>query len=203
MQGANITNISNGTNTANTSNGVEKISALMDGELDVDEAARLIAYLAQNADRRQAWDAYHVIGDAMRGECSRMMPVAFSARFSQQLALEPTVLAPRQRTPNVQAYALAAAASVAAVAVVGWVSMTVLEQDEPQGTVARAPAATIVAAKALPPALVPAPMADAAAPEHMHEYMLAHQGISPSTAIQGVTPYIRTVSSAGSASGIR
>jgi hypothetical protein len=28
----------------------------------------------------------------------------------------------------------------------------------------------------------------------MNEYFLAHQGFSPSTAIQGLAPYIRTVS---------
>jgi hypothetical protein len=28
----------------------------------------------------------------------------------------------------------------------------------------------------------------------MNVYLLAHQGFSPSTAIQGVVPYIRTVS---------
>ena len=36
-----------------------------------------------------------------------------------------------------------------------------------------------------------------AASDNIHEYLLAHQGISPLTAIQGVTPYIRTVSSNG------
>lgn len=188
----------------NTMDSAEKISALMDGELDADEAARQIAHLKQDTDRRHVWDAYHVIGDAMRGECSRgMLATAFSARFSQQLALEPTVLAPRLRSSRIQTYALAAAASVAAVAVVGWMSMNLLKQDEPQGTLARAPASPLVTAKATAPLPAPAVVVESAAPEHVHEYMLAHQGISPSTAIQGVTPYIRTVSSAGSASGIR
>jgi hypothetical protein len=26
-----------------------------------------------------------------------------------------------------------------------------------------------------------------------HDYLLAHQGVSPSTALQGVAPYVRTV----------
>ena len=45
---------------------------------------------------------------------------------------------------------------------------------------------------ALVAAAKPAPAA-----EHLHEYLLAHQGISPSTAFQGVAPYVRTVSGAG------
>lgn len=205
MQGATNRQITQDTQLSTDS--AEKLSALMDGELDAGEAEREIARLKQHANSRQAWDAYHVIGDAMRGEyLHRASTTAFSARFSQQLALEPTVLAPRQRVSKTQTYALAAAASVAAVAVVGWMSISLLKQDDPQGTLARAPAAVIAAAKAPSPAAAPVAVAaveSAEAPEHMHEYMLAHQGISPTTAIQGVTPYIRTVSSAGSASGIR
>jgi sigma-E factor negative regulatory protein RseA len=178
----------------------EKLSALMDGELEGGEAAREIARLKQHADRG-AWDAYHVIGEVMRGERSRLVLSAnFSERLSQRLALEPTVLAPIQhaRAPRTaQTYALAAAASVAAVAAVGWMSMTMFKQEP--ATLARAPAAPAVVAKAPPTAPVLEPVA--AAPEHVHEYLLAHQGISPTTAIQGVTPYIRTVSSAGGASG--
>ena len=193
--------------------GVENISALMDGELDGDEAAREIAHLKQNATRRGAGGAYHVIGEAMRGEHAGASPSpAFSQRLSERLALEPTVLAPRMRSPKttLQTYALSAAASVAAVAAVGWVAMNMLGPDTAPGTLAKAPAAKQqVAAPVVaiqPPAVpsaAPGGEALAAAPEHMHEYLLAHQGISPSTAIQGVTPYIRTVSSIGDARAVR
>jgi hypothetical protein len=35
--------------------------------------------------------------------------------------------------------------------------------------------------------------------DQMNEYLLAHQGVSPSSGLQGVAPYIRTISSAPAA----
>ena len=193
--------------------GVESVSTLMDGELDADEAAREIARFKEDAARRDAWNSYHAIGDALRGAHARVgLSVDFSKRLSERLALEPTVLAPRARAPKtLQTWALSAAASVAAVAAVGWVSMSMLSPDGTtgaSGTLAKtpaAPAAIVATAPVTPlqpvgPALVE-PVA--AAPEHMHEYLLAHQGISPSTAMQGVAPYIRTVSNVGNEPGLR
>jgi sigma-E factor negative regulatory protein RseA len=49
----------------------------------------------------------------------------------------------------------------------------------------------------VPPAIVAAPVAQLVSiPSNgnMNEYLLAHQGYSPSTTIQGVVPYIRSVS---------
>ncbi len=190
----------------------ENISALMDGELGDDEAAREIAHLKQDAARRSTWDAYHVIGEALRGEhAGTSLAPAFSRRLSERLALEPTVLAPRMRSPKtLQTYALSAAASVAAVAAVGWVAMNMLAPDTAPTTLAKAPATkqqVVAPVVAVQPPVAPSATsggeAVATAPEQVHEYLLAHQGISPSTAIQGVTPYIRTVSSMGDARAVR
>lgn len=202
--------------------GAESVSTLMDGELEADEAAREIARFQQDAARRDAWNTYHAIGDALRGDHARVgLSADFSKRFSERLAQEPTVLAPRARAPRaLQTWALSAAASVAAVAVVGWVSMSMLSTDGTSGapgTLAKAPTASPAPATALAPVstVATAPVAplrpvgpavvepSAAIPEHMHEYLLAHQGVSPSTAMQGVTPYIRTVSTVGNEPGLR
>lgn len=188
--------------------GVESVSALMDGELDSDEAAREIARFKQDTSRRETWDTYHAIGDAMRGEHSQAgLSPAFAKRLSERLVLEPTVIAPRRAAPkSMQTWALSAAASVAAVAAVGWVAMNGLSPEVAPGTMANAPATKppVVALQPAGPILrAPAPVVAAATAEHVHEYLLAHQGISPSTAIQGVTPYIRTVSNVGNESGLR
>lgn len=178
---------------------MESISRLMDSELDSDEAAREIARFKQDAARRDTWNTYHAIGDAMRGEHSRAgLSVNFSQQLSERLALEPTVVAPRLRAPKtMQTWALSAAASVAAVAVVSWMAVNTLNTPSVTGTLAQAPVVPLQPAG--PPVVTPV----AAAPEHMYEYLLAHQGISPSTAIQGVTPYIRTVSNVGNEAGLR
>jgi len=197
---------------------MENVSTLMDGELGGDEAGREIIRLTADSSFRETWDTYHLIGDAIRGAA----PVArgFGPRFSERLALEPTVLAPhtnvtRRFTHKAQTYALSAAASVAAVAVVGWMALNMLQPDEaggpnaPAAQLAKAPVPAVVSqpqavtASVTPavmsqPQAVAASVAPVAAPvEHVQEYLLAHQGISPTTAIQGVTPYIRTVSSTG------
>ncbi len=187
---------------------MQNVSILMDGELAGDEARREIARVKGDGDvegdvsgpgaRRDAWDAYHVIRDVMR-ESTAGTPVvsaAFSTRFSARLAQEPTVLAPHALKPvlakrRFQTYALSAAASAVAVAVVGWVALSNTKPADVSGSeLAKAPVTPPQMAVAL--VAKPSP-----APTHMHEYLLAHQGISPTTAFQGVAPYVRTVSTVG------
>jgi sigma-E factor negative regulatory protein RseA len=161
---------------------MDKISALMDGELDAPQADLQLARLKQDAEARASWDSYHLIGAAMRGE--PMMTPNLARRLSDRLAQEPTVLAPRPIAGRATTYALSAAASIAAVAVVGWVAFH--NPIAPQPEVAAAI-----------PAAEPAPAAQLASVPRdgtMNEYLMAHQGFSPSTAIQGLAPYVRTVS---------
>ena len=82
------------------------------------------------------------------------------------------------------------------MAVVGWVAVNTLKPEATPGQLAQAPLVQsqpqLQSFQPQAQALVPV----AAPVEHIHQYLLAHQGISPTTAIQGVAPYIRTVSSA-------
>ncbi|MBM3344339.1 MAG: anti-sigma 24 factor [Betaproteobacteria bacterium] len=189
----------------------QTISALMDGELDADVAKREIARVKADAALREHWDSYHLIGDAMRADRwpgRGVTAQGFTERVSERLALEPTVLAPRLRvTRKTQTYALTAAASLAAALVVGWAALNVLQSHAPGAELVRAPAAAQASAVAAMAQGDAAPITQASEPQiaqssqavvdQVQEYLLAHQGISPSTAIQGVTPYIRTVSNTG------
>ena len=47
---------------------MDKISALMDGELDEHEARRAVLRLKDVGAARESWATYHVIGDVLRGE---------------------------------------------------------------------------------------------------------------------------------------
>ena len=186
---------------------LQNVSTLMDGELNGDEAARQIPRFKTDSFSRETWDTYHLIGDVLRGDASGTGGApGFSARFAERLALEATVLAPhthvtRPLKSRFQTYALSAAATLAAVAVVSWVALGTIKTESPNGELAKAlvtPAPQVVALQ--PQTTRRRPQFDKgtdAASEHVHEYLLAHQGISPTTAIQGVTPYIRTVSSTG------
>ncbi len=48
----------------------EQISALLDGELSI-EQTRLLLYHMVDGDARECWDLYHLIGDALRGQTDR------------------------------------------------------------------------------------------------------------------------------------
>jgi len=170
---------------------MDGISALMDGELDGPQAQRELVLLKDNVESRERWDSFHVIGDAIRGE--HPLSPGFSASLFRRLAEEPTVLAPRRSTRQarrVTTYALSAAASLCAVAFVGWVALAPTVPPSLQAGLT--PATSLGAAPVS--ALANPPLASVASDGHMNEYLLAHQGFSPSTAIQGLAPYIRSVS---------
>ena len=74
----------------------EKLSALMDGELDRTDALAAIKTLGQDAQQRGDWDCYHLIGDAIRGDTPSVTArrKACAESIFARLADEPTVLAP-------------------------------------------------------------------------------------------------------------
>jgi sigma-E factor negative regulatory protein RseA len=171
---------------------MDGISALMDGELDEHPAQQEIARLKNDPELRERWDTFHLVGDALRGE--PMISAGFSAAFAQRLAAEPTVLAPRRvsrQARRVTTYALSAAASVSAAALVAWVAMSGPNAGSMVAGSGSDTSVQPVGATAGAAAVIPASVSTDGT---MNEYFLAHQGFSPSTAIQGLAPYIRTVS---------
>lgn len=118
---------------------MEKISVLMDGEAGGQDAHQAMLRLKDNGEAREAWAAYHLIGDVMRGEALPAFDV--SQRVAAAIAQEPTVMAPQRssRTSRPLTYALSAAASVSAIAVVGWMAFSTGNVVSPGVEVARAP----------------------------------------------------------------
>lgn len=158
----------------------EHISALMDGGLADRESEDCVKRLKEDPELRATWDLYHLIGDSLRGHTAPDVIV----RVQERLAGEPTVVAPRRierGKPRVAWYGLSAAASVAAVALVGWMALPLFDVQPGQSEhtparLAEAPQPTVV-----PPA------------QGVSDYLLAHQRFSASIAIGGIAPYIRTV----------
>ncbi len=166
-----------------------QISALMDGELPDDEIAGPLHAMREDPEALGTWRQYHLIGDALRdtGGLSR----DFSARFSARLEREPTILAPSaapKRPPEQkrQWVALSAAASLAAVSLVGWLALS------PQQPGVSQTAQIAQAAKTVVPA--PSESQNVPHPSETNDYLLAHQNYSPRSTLQGVAPYVRTVS---------
>ena len=169
----------------------EKLSALIDGELQGDDLHAHLARLRADPELRSAWDAYHLIGDALRGQISPEI----AARVVARLREEPTVLAPRPEKKNpfgrLGWYAMSAAASTAAVAFVIWTASPGW-RAEPQ--LAGGPAATTAAA--------PAPLATLVSIEphpEVENYLLAHQPYSHRSAMQGIATYVRANDERGAA----
>jgi sigma-E factor negative regulatory protein RseA len=159
-----------------------KISALMDGELARHEADGTLAALKGEGEARDSWRRYHLIGYSMRG--TRLLSGGFAARVAAKLAGEPTVLAPRAKPIFEQRrwQLLSAAASVAAVA---FVTVAYFAQD------------STVSAPQLAATVPQVESAQVAPPEAANDYLLAHQSYSPRNSLQGMAPYVRTVSSEG------
>jgi len=158
----------------------ERISMLMDGEVDESELSPELVLLRNNTDARRTWDIYHLIGDTLRGHAGP----ALAAKLSERLASEPTVLAPRPRAQRkkIAQLAFSAAAGVAGVALVAWLALPGLK-PEPQEVAASAPRIKAPAA--------PAPVTPVAV--GVENYLFAHQSYSPAGAMQGVAPYVRSV----------
>lgn len=154
----------------------ETLSAWMDSELSGEQVGLLLPQLKSDAELRRTWDSYHLIGDALRGVHGADLCAGIRAR----LAAEPTVLAPQRRsnTEKLRWTALSMAASLAAVAFVGWIALPGAQQSSLQLAMAHAPKVQLAVM----------PMG-----ERAKNYLLAHQRYSPSSAMQGVAPYVRTV----------
>ena len=162
----------------------QKISALMDGELFDDEAASCLVGLKPDSAARKDWAVYHLIGDAVRQP--EHISADLSASVSVRMQDEPTVLAPRSYSvqKNPRYFALSAAATLAAVGVVAWMSLNINPEINLQSAA--------ISQTAIRPANVQfQPSANA--------YLMAHQEFSPSTDMNGGASYIRAIAYNGDA----
>jgi len=101
----------------------QEISSLMDGELEAHEAERTIRSCCATDDSKDSWYLYHVIGETLRGHAPARLER--DRGVMRALSAEPTVLAPRPRAmeSTVGRIALATAASMATIGIVGWIGM--------------------------------------------------------------------------------
>ena len=117
----------------------EKISRLMDGELDdAAEIERCHASL-RGEDAYATWVCYHVIGDHLRGAMARGERLCRALRAAAcRRADGPGAAAPTcGRSGQAATFAWAVAATLAAVTVVGWTAFSMV--DAPPTAVAQGP----------------------------------------------------------------
>lgn len=171
----------------------DKVSALLDGDLDEQATRVVFDGLRRDPDLRRDWEAYCLIGDVLRGD--RDGSDDFVARVMANLDSEPTVLAPRAAPESMTRQRMwqslmPIAASVMGVAAVGLVAATLYKQDAaaPQ-MLAGAPAVKVVSATA-----AVRPVGQPAGDDAMREYVFAHQGLSRGGPLLAGVQYVRTVS---------
>ena len=166
---------------------MERVSAFMDGEIDESEVTGQVRRMKEDPQLRAAWGTYHLIGDTLRGEKIGLSQ-DFTGKLGARLAEEPTILAPRSRTPlqaSARRFALPVAASLGGVALVAWLAVF----NNPF-----APQKENLALNPPAPSGVQTRLAANPASGEVNDYLLAHQQFSPSTTMQGVASYVRTVS---------
>jgi sigma-E factor negative regulatory protein RseA len=175
---------------------MERVSAMMDGELDESEVTRTVLSLKERDELREAWDTYHLIGETMRGELSRT-GTDIRRTVAARLQSEPTVLAPKSKIPqSARRYLWPSMAAAAAMATVTWMSVrTEPPTLGPTAQTANVPFVLPVSASATgalaelvqPASLSAPPLAIQFPARRIDAYLQAHQEFSPSRTITGLT----------------
>ncbi len=157
----------------------EKLSALMDGELDHDQARSVIKSLGSDDKSREHWDMYHVIGEALRGDdLGRATAHDNTSAIFAALAAEPTVLAPLMIKRPIEKrtrIALAMAASVITISTIGVVAV-----QQQSGQVASVQLVQQVAPQPVALGRLPSSTAEG----RVNDYLVVHRQFSNPGAFQ-------------------
>lgn len=103
------------------------LSALLDGELEPGAARDVLKQAMRSDALRSRWETYVLIGDRLRNETGPRCDIA--AAVMAKLHDEPVVLSPGRLPPPRRRHALmTVAASLAGIAVVGWVAFAGLDR---------------------------------------------------------------------------
>lgn len=171
----------------------EQTSALMDGEVDADARSFLLRRMADDDSFRSRWTRYHLISEALKNNLPEATDPAFSEHVRRAVAREPALIveAPerQQRAAHrwrLPAMGIAAAASLAAVAVIGL--QMGAEPDSGMGMMAtdvpKIRAATTVALGGPQDRMN----------RRLQPYVQIHNGHAAGNPMRGYVPYVRLVS---------
>ncbi len=179
----------------------DKLSALLDGDLDEPSSRAALDALSRDRVLRQDWEMYCLIGDVLRqdgccmpGFATRVMAEIEAGSPMPAAATNPVrtgLKAANQR--RFWQLAMPLAASVMGVAAVGLVAHTLLIQPAAPVSVAGTPAPVQIAADSAA-ATASMPVVDRDALNR--EFVFMHQSTAGGGPISGVVKYVRTVSDA-------
>jgi sigma-E factor negative regulatory protein RseA len=173
----------------------EKLSAMLDGDVDDAVAQALFKRLKNDKALRDEWDVYCLLGDVIRDGVAPdgVHPdEGFVARVMSRLDDEPTVLSPQRRasdTPHsgfLRHHLLPIAASVMGVLAVSGVVATLSSGGGGDNPV------EMVQVVEIPP-VVEAPVVARATELTRRDFMVAHQAVAGGP-MPAAVHYVRTVS---------
>ncbi len=194
-------------------NKLERISALMDGELSSQERELAIDYVKDDLEVKQNWQRYHIIGDTMRNTLPSMVQPDLAEKLNKMLENEPAILAPKSTVNSNKKIAskdftkpfigLAIAASVTAVAIFG------IQNTEQQTPSVDGSAPQVVSneggslsnleqslATAIPKTVRTVkyePVENTIEATRLNSYILNHNQFNSRMGVQGVSPNARLV----------
>ena len=177
---------------SNTDDMKEKLSALVDNELDDLEERRVMAALEKDPDLRRTWERYHLVRSALHHELDVLIPRDMTERVAAQIGMEPANTGPFRRQ-KITRYAgtLAIAASVAAIAIasVQWLNRPVTTPVASVAAVEPAPDKIIRAGTMRWDTQQKEPEAESA----LNAFLVEHNEFASSSGIGGMMPYVRVV----------
>jgi sigma-E factor negative regulatory protein RseA len=168
----------------------EKVSALMDAELDDLDERRTLAALTGDVALRTAWERYHLI----RAVMARQLDVLAAPGLAERVMSRLDDGAPRVSAPALRFWPLAggfaAAASVAAIVV-----LTFQAFEWPTAS-SKAPSSLASSSGETAPVVAsaaPVGVATSDSEERLNLYLVGHNEFMPIAGIGGMLPYVRVV----------
>ena len=168
-----------------------QLSALMDGDLDERRVAAACDLIARDPDLRSAWERYHLIGQALRGERVEQGVRGVADAVRSALVSEPVPLRPRRgvvrRSSRLAPFAGAALAAGAAFLAV--FAVPALFQGPEPGNLA--PGGDRLAALSAPLPLQERrwSLNTPDLQSKLDLFLVNHQEAAPATGVKGMLPY--------------
>lgn len=168
----------------------ERLSALVDGELDAAAGNRALEALLASEAARADWADWHAVGDALRAaELAVDHRPGSEARLLQALAAEPVVLAPRAlawRPGWLTRIVLPTTAVAAAAALLAVVALPLMRED------AKAPAAEVATVASAASTVAPPAAGPVLRSPEVETYLTAHREFAGARGLSQPAPILRT-----------
>ncbi|HEY5682689.1 MAG TPA: sigma-E factor negative regulatory protein [Sulfuricaulis sp.] len=175
---------------SNTEDNREKLSALVDNELNDLDERRVLTALEQDVELRNTWERYHLVRSVLRQDMDTVLSPEIAKRVSASIEKDPVsaISFPRQKVIQLIG-TFAIAASVAAIAIAG-----VQFLNRPHS----GPVASLAVNEPAPENIIRAGTTrwDRKEPETesaLNNFLVEHNEFASSSGIGGMMPYVRVV----------